>query len=223
VLLRNPVGRIVQSPGSVHVYSKRYDIRAKQAIVAVPPVIAGQIRWSPAMPAARQELTHRAPQGHLIKAEAVYETPFWRDDGLTGTAVSPDTLPCQVTFDNSPPEGKPGVVFGFIGGDAARDFASRPADVRRKAVLDNFVKYFGPKAANPIDYFEMDWSKEQWTQGCPVATMPPGVLTKYGKALREPVGRIHWAGTESSDYWCGYMDGAVRSGERAAREVLAAL
>jgi monoamine oxidase len=170
----------------------------------------------------RAQLTQRFPQGTVIKCEAVYDKPFWRDRGLTGQAVSL-TGPVKVTFDNSPPDGSPGVMLGFIEGQDARKASQlRPAD-RRKAVLDNFVTYFGQQAANPRQYIEMNWSAEPWTRGCYVGFTAPGVLLDYGPAIRAPVGRIHWAGAETSDYWNGYMDGAVRSGERSAHEVLAAL
>jgi monoamine oxidase len=114
-------------------------------------------------------------------------------------------------------------MMGFIGGTDARQWATRPADERRAAVLQNFANYFGDEAKTPRDYLEFDWSAEEWNRGCPVALLGPGALVDFGTALREPVGRIHWAGTETSTYWNGYMDGAVRSGERAAAEVLSAL
>jgi monoamine oxidase len=160
--------------------------------------------------------------GALIKCEFVYDRPFWRDDGLTGFAIT-DKGPCNVIFDNSPPDGKPGLIFGFAGGDSARDWGERGMAERRAGTLANLVDCFGSKAANPRAYFEAHWPHETWTRGCPVGVLAPGSLSEYGPALRAPVGRLHWAGTETSDYWAGYMDGATRSGERAAREALAAL
>jgi monoamine oxidase len=154
-----------------------------------------------------------------MKVAAVYDKPFWRDDGLNGTALSLNG-PVSATFDDSPPGGKPGVVFGFVGGDDARSFMRMTKSKRRAAVLKNFKEFFGAKAGHPRDYFETNWTKQKWTRGCPVAVPGPGILVAYGHLLRKPVGRIHWAGTETSTYWNGYMDGAVRSGERAAKEVL---
>ncbi len=90
-------------------------------------------------------------------------------------------------------------------------------------MLANYTKYLGPPAANPIQYFESDWPAERWSRGGPVGFTAPGALSAYGPALREPIGRIHWAGTETSGYWVGYMDGAIRSGERVAAEVTAAV
>jgi monoamine oxidase len=222
VVLGAPVHRIVQRDGEVRVHSQFLHVRAKHAIVAIPPTLAGRIDYKPDLPEARDQLTQRMPQGTLIKVTAVYDNPFWRDAGLTGTTVSLSG-PVNVTYDDTPPSGAPGVIFGFVGGDEARQFAAASASDRRAAVLDNFVAYFGPQAANPITYYETDWPAETWSRGGPVGIAGPGTLLAYGPALREPVGRIHWAGAETSTYWAGYMDGAVRSGKRAAQEVLAEL
>jgi monoamine oxidase len=222
VLLNQPVRIIAQTRSGVRVSTDHVAVSAKHVIVTGPPSITALIRYQPDLPWMRAQLTQRFPQGTVIKCEAVYDKPFWRDRGLTGQAVSL-TGPVKVTFDNSPPDGSPGVMLGFIEGQDARKASQlRPAD-RRKAVLDNFVTYFGQQAANPRQYIEMNWSAEPWTRGCYVGFTAPGVLLDYGPAIRAPVGRIHWAGAETSDYWNGYMDGAVRSGERAAHEVLAAL
>jgi monoamine oxidase len=164
----------------------------------------------------------RYGQGTLTKVAAVYNRPFWRDAGLTGTALDTGS-PVSATFDDSPPSGSPGVVFGFVGGDNARQYNALSPTQRSSAVLSQFATFFGPQAKNPISFFETSWSGEQWTRGCPVGIPSMGTLLAYGPWIRQPVGRIHWAGTETSTYWNGYMDGAVRSGERAAIEVLSAL
>ena len=219
VVLRSPVRRIVQGRRGVRVESDRLIVNAKRVIVAIPPVLAGGIDYRPGMPAQRRELTRRLPQGTLLKVTAVYDRPFWRDAGLTGQALTTGG-PVNATFDDSPPDGSPGVLFGFVGGDQARGFMPRPAAERRAAVLRNFTEFFGPAAARPTQYFETNWPAARWSRGGPVGIAGPGTLVAAGPALRQPVGRIHWAGTETSTYWNGYMDGAVRSGERAALEVL---
>jgi monoamine oxidase len=219
VILRTPVRRISQDGGHVTIRGRRLTVRAKRVIVAIPPTLAARIAYHPRLPAERDQLTQRLPQGTLIKATAVYDSPFWRDAGLNGSVVSYEG-PANTTFDDSPPGGAKGVVFGFIGGNEARSFAAMSKADRRAAVLRNFRKYFGPKASHPREYFETNWSEKTWTRGCPVAIAGPGTLTEYGRALRKPVGRIHWAGTETSTFWNGYMDGAVRSGKRAAQEAL---
>jgi monoamine oxidase len=220
VVLGSPVSRIKQDGGGVTVHSRRLTVRAKRAIVAIPPTLAGRIDYRPPLPTARDQLTSRLSQGTLIKVTCVYPTPFWRDDGLNGTAVSVPGL-VNATFDDSPEDGSVGVVFGFVGGDSARKFVTMSKSDRRQAVLDQFVQFFGDDAADPKQYIETNWTAQRWTRGCPVGIHGPGTLLAYGSALRERVGRIHWAGTETSTYWNGYMDGAVRSGERAAAEVLA--
>ncbi len=221
VVLETPVREIVQRGRGVSVRSDRVTVDAKRVIVAIPPALAGRIDYEPGMPPARDQLTQRMPMGALLKCEAVYERPFWRAAGLSGQAVS-DRSPMKVTYDNSPPDAEPGVLFGFIGGDDARTWAAKSAAARKAAVLAGFATYFGEAARRPRRYFEQNWTTEEWSRGCPVGFTPPGVLTEYGPAIRARVGRVHWAGTETSTYWNGYMDGAVRSGEHAAAEVVRA-
>jgi monoamine oxidase len=222
IVLKSPVRRIAQGHGRVHVICDRLVVEAREVIVAVPPVLARRIDFAPALPAAHRKLLKALVPGHLIKWEAVYDTPFWRDQGLSGQAVS-EVGPANTTFDNSPPGGRPGIMFGFIGGDEARRFAKLSRSARREAVLANFVTYFGEQARDPNAAFEMNWTQEAWTRGCPVGHTGLHELSRYGHVLRKRFGHVHWAGTETADYWNGYMDGAVRSGERASKEVLGAL
>ena len=222
IVLNAPVRRIDQSSSGVTVVSDRVTARGKRVIVAIPPTLAGRIDYRPRLPALRDQLTQHMPQGTLMKFEAIYDRPFWRDAGLTGQTVS-ENGPVKVTFDTSPRDGRPGILMGFIGGHDARVWQHRPASERRAAALQNLVNYFGAGARNPRQIVEFNWSTEVWNRGCPVAVLGPGTLIDFGTALRTPFGRVHWAGTETSTYWNGYMDGAVRSGKRAAREVLAGL
>ncbi len=219
VVLGAAVRRITQNSGGVTVSSDAGSWRAKRVIVAVSPMLAGRIEYDPQMPALRDGLTQHVPQGSVIKFEAVYPTPFWRRDGLSGYANT-DRPPIQLTYDNSPPSGTPGVLLAFVLGDAARRLGNRSQTERQKVVLEEFANLFGARARKPRTLIEHNWSDEPWTRGCYAGYFPPGVWSSFGEALRTPVGRIHWAGTETSDVFMGYMDGAVRSGERAAREVV---
>jgi monoamine oxidase len=222
IALSTPVRRIAQHGSGAVVESDKLTVTAKLVIVAVPPALAGRIDYEPILPFERDQLTQRYGQGTLTKVAAVYTRPFWRDAGLTGTAVATGG-PVSATFDDSPQDGSFGVVFGFVGGDNARSYAATDPAKRRQQVLNQYASFFGSHALSPTAFFETNWSAEQWTRGCPVGIPATGALLAYGTRLREPVGRIHWAGTETSTYWNGYMDGAVRSGERAASEALAAL
>jgi monoamine oxidase len=222
VVLESPVRRITQTKHGVTVQSDRVNVEAKHVIVAVPPILTGKIDYEPGLPDQRVELIDHYPQGTLTKAACVYDKPFWRDDGLTGQVLY-EKGPVAATFDDSPADGGVGVVFGFIGGDQARSFATLSNKARRQAVIDNYVEFFGPQAANPKQYVETIWKRESWTRGCPVGIPGLNQFAANGEALRKAVGRIHWAGTETSDYWVGYMDGAIRSGERAAAEASAHL
>jgi monoamine oxidase len=222
VVLNSPVRRITQTGHTVTVTSDRLTVTAKQVIVAIAPALAARIDYEPILPFERDQLTQRYGQGCLTKVAAVYDKPFWRADKLTGFAVATGG-PVSIAYDDSPPDGSPGILFGFVGGDYARRYAAMSPFARRQAVLDQYASFFGAKARKPVDYFDTNWSAQQWTRGCPVGIPSTGTLLVYGPWLRRPVGRIHWAGTETSEYWNGYMDGAVRSGHRAAAEVLADL
>ncbi len=220
--LSAPVRSIAHAGDAVTVRADRLEVEARRAIIAVPPALAARIAYDPPLPAVRDGLSQRMAQGSVVKCMAVYERPFWRERGLSGAATSV-TGPVSVAFDNSPPDGAPGVLLGFLEGQAARRFADRPQDERRRAVTECFARFFGPEAAAPVDYVDRAWGADEWARGCYGGFMGPGAWTDHGRALREPIGPLHWAGAETALVWNGYMDGAVGSGQDAARAVLAAL
>ena len=219
LVLNAPVRAIVQDETGVTVRYDGGEVRAAQVIVAVPPTLAGRIHYSPVLPAARDRVTQRMPMGCIIKCVAAYERPFWRDKGLSGEGFSA-VGPISVTFDDSPEDASQGALVGFLAGKEAREWSGADPETRRDAVLGSFARLFGEEARTPIAYVDRDWSEEEWSRGCYVGIMAPGALTACGDALRAHCGRIHWAGTETATEHIGYMDGALQSGERAAREVL---
>jgi monoamine oxidase len=221
LLLSSPVRRIDQRGDRVRLHAGDRVVSAKRALLALAPALAGRIDYDPPLPGRRDQLTQRMPLGTVAKCMAIYDEPFWRADGLSGQATS--TLgPVKLTFDNSPPDGSPGVLLGFLEGRQAREAGLLDAGLRRELVLGSFARLFGARARRPAAYVERLWAEEPWTRGCYGAHLPPGTWTDYGPALRAPIGRLHWAGAETATRWNGYMDGAVRSGEEAAREILAA-
>lgn len=220
VVLDAPVGGIERhSDGTLTVTSKQGTVRARAVVVAIPPEHRSAIAFLPELPPEYGKLAQNWPQGNLSKAYAAYETPFWRSKGLSGEALS-DEGPVFITFDVSPGEGGPGVLLGFVD---ARSFDSLPPAQRREQALSGFAALFGDGALQPIDYLDHCWSAEQFAPGGPTAAVPPGSWTMYGPWLRKPVDGIYWAGTETADTWTGFLDGAVRSGRRAADEVHRAL
>jgi monoamine oxidase len=222
VRLEAPVSKIEVNGDKVTATTPAGQFEGRRIIVTVPPLLAGRIEYEPTLPHWREQLTQRTPMGSVIKCQVIYDEPFWRKEGLSGQATG-DGPGSRVVFDNSPPDGTPGVLLAFLEGDEARRLGREPLDVRRRTVIDSLIRYFGPRAGRPQDYQERDWQQEKWSGGCYGTLFGPNVWTRYGHALREPVGPIRWAGTETSPVWAGYMDGAVRSGEDAARQVAAEL
>jgi monoamine oxidase len=219
VQLNAPVRQIRQEKGLCHVTSDKGTWRAKQVIVAVPPAVSAFIDYNPILPSDRAQLIQRFPQGNAIKVQAIYDKPFWREEGLSGY-VNSDQGPVKLMYDNSPHDGSAGVLLGFIEGQEARLAGRMSPAARKAAVLANFKQTIGSAAGSPKAYVEKNWAQEEWTRGCYGGFLPPGALTGFGPALRKPHGRIHWAGTEHAEIWNGYMDGALRSGEDAAKAAL---
>jgi monoamine oxidase len=223
IRLEQPVLRIDALPdGKQRIQTRTGLFTADRVIVAMMPADTMRIRFVPELPKQRLELAKgwaRLPRLPLLKLAVTYPAPFWRNNGLNGSMQS-DIAPLQLVFDNSPQDASIGVLSCFMSPAEAPHLADR--QVREQGVIAELVRYFGPEAARPIGYIEKDWAVDPWATGC-ITPLTPGLLTLAGPSLRKPVGAIHWAGTETSDVWCGFMDGAVRSGERVAVEVRQAL
>jgi monoamine oxidase len=219
LLLGTPVRGIRHDDHGVTVSSDAAVAHGRRAVVALAPALAGRIAYDPPLSGDREQLTQRMPLGTVIKCMAIYDEPFWREEGMSGQGLS-DAGPVTLTFDNSPPDGSPGVLLGFLEGRRARELGRVPAAQRRAAAIDCFARLFGPRARSPSSYVERLWAEEEWSRGGYVGYLPPGVWTSFGRALRAPCGTLHWAGAEYATVWNGYMDGAVRSGEQAAAQVL---
>ena len=222
VVLDAPVDRITTSGTMTLVRSDRLEVGCRRVIVAVPPVLACRIAFEPALPPDTDAILSRMHPGSVIKVNAVYDEPFWREDGLSGQWLDP-TAVVSFGLDNSPPDGSPGVLVGFIESATARELGAAPDAERREVILTSLVGVFGDRAASPVDVLELDWSREPWTRGCYAGKPAIGAAVAYGRALRRPVGPIHWASSETATMWHGYFDGAVSSGHRAASEVRVSL
>ncbi len=223
VLLGAPVRTLEQDASGVTVSADPgLVLRARRAVVALPPLLAGRLRYVPALPGHRDQLTQRVPMGTVIKCHAVYTRPFWRDAGLSGQ-VTCDHGPVRVVHDNSPPDARLGVLLAFVEADEGRRLGRLPADTLRDEVVAALTEFFGPAAAEPLAFTSCSWADEEYSRGCYAGVFGPGTWTAYGESLRVPVGALHWAGTETATAWSGYIDGAIQSGERAAHEVLEAL
>jgi monoamine oxidase len=219
IVLSSPVRRIEQSESDVLVISDRIRVRASKVIVTLPPALVSRIEFSPKLTAQREMLNQSYPMGNTIKIMAVYDRPFWRQEGLSGQFFSPYT-PVTAGFDNSHPGTSEGILVGFMVGPNADVCLTLTPEQRQRWALESFAKFFGPRALNPLRFYEKVWAEEEYSRGAYGGYRPPGVITSFRDVMYKPEGRIHFAGTETAAEWNGYIEGAIRSGYRAAREVM---
>jgi monoamine oxidase len=219
--LSQPVRQITQDADGATVRADGLTLRARRVVVAIPLAIATSIVYEPMLPVDRAFLHQRMPSGAIFKISVFYDEPFWRADGLSGQSAAPGS-PATLTIDACTDTGDPGIMCVITEGPAARRLGKLDEAERKAVVVRELVDRFGSKASAPVEFHEQNWAVERYSGGGMLSHAPTGVLTEFGYTLREACGRIHWAGTESSAVMCGWVDGAVRSGERAASEVMQA-
>lgn len=217
--LNKAVVSISQNEEGVEVSGADFLHTAKKIVLAVPPAVAGKIQYQQPLPEKRVQLMQQQFMGNVVKCYAVYKTPFWRVNKLNGLCVMPGQY-VSVSFDNSPRDGSKGILMGFALADKAIELMQFDEAKRKELVLDCFSKFLGDAALQCETYVDHYFTDEAWSLGCYAGIMPPNAIINCGAALREPCGNIHWAGTETSDIWNGYMEGAVRSGERVSEELI---
>ncbi|CPR09230.1 amine oxidase [Mycobacterium bohemicum DSM 44277] len=216
--LSQPVRQIDHDGAGVTVRADDMTVRARRVIVAIPMAIASSILYEPMLPVDRAFLNQRMPSGAVMKISIVYDEPFWRAAGFSGQSAAPGS-PASLTIDACTNTADPGIMCVITEGPAARRLGSLDPAERKAIVIGELVDRFGDKANAHREFHEQNWTVERYSGGGMIGHTPTGVLTEFGYTLREPCGRIHWAGTESSTVMCGWIDGAIRSGERAAKEV----
>jgi len=220
--LNSLVLAISQDKNHLTAQTRTDTFRAPFCIIAAPPHIQRSIVFSPALPALRQDWINRITMGHYTKIAAIYDKPFWKENGFSGEVASALGPICAL-FDESDGFNGQGALLGFIGGEPSAKLRAQDKNQSEQKIRDCLVRWFGAEANNPNHLVVKDWSEEALSGGAPTAFTPPGLLTQAGEARHAPYERIYWAGTESAPKWSGYMDGAVRAGEAAALAILAKL
>ena len=222
VRLGNPVTKVTHGDTAVVTLASGETIEARTVVSTLPPRLAVALEYDPPLPQWRRDVAEKVAPGNVIKAYLVYETPFWRERGLSGQSSS-DEGAVRVTFDTTPADSTRGLLMGFFEGNEADSLAHRSLETRRRAFVESAVHAFGEEAAEPSEYVERDWSAEQYTRGCHGAHFAPGIWTSNGPVLAASEGCLYWAGAEYSTKFNGYMEGAVRSGEEVAATIAVAL
>ncbi|XP_066287548.1 amine oxidase [flavin-containing]-like [Branchiostoma lanceolatum] len=226
VTLNSPVSKVTQTETGVTIDTLSGDsYQAEYSIIAIPPPLQVRVSFSPSLPPVRNQMIQRMPMGSVIKIMTCYEKAYWTEKGMSGMAIiEDDDCPVEFTMDDTKPDGSHPAIIGFVLADKARRYSSYSEDKRRDLICQSYAKTFGLKELlHPTCYVEKNWMEEPYSGGCYGTALPPGVLTQFGRIVREPFGRVFFAGTETATHWSGYMEGAVQAGERAAREILHAM
>lgn len=219
VLLNEPVRTLEWGEGGVTAIAETTTVRARFAIIALAPNLYSRISYVPALPRLQHQMHQHLSMGFVIKVHAVYETPFWRDKGLSGTAFSPYELSHEA-YDNTNHGDTRGTLVGFVSDQTADDLFRLSAEERKERILESLSHYYGPEAKDPIVYYESDWGSEEWTRGAYAASFDLGGLSRYGADLRTPVGPIHFACSDLAGAGYQHVDGAIRMGREAAAHII---
>ncbi len=214
IRLQSAVTRIVQNPHGVTVEGETFRLSGDRVIVAVPPPILRSLVFEPSLPDSRADLLQRMPMGSGYKVHTLYDKPFWRHAGWSGQALADFGL----TNDSSPVDGSQGLLVTLLQASYSSRLSQLPANARQDEILRKLGQLFGPQALQPIEYAEFYWANERYSGG-DVARLEQGAWVDFGPSLRQPSGRIHWAGTETATEYYSHMEGAIQSGQRAAAEV----
>lgn len=219
VLLEHAVIEINQGIGGVSVIGKGYNFSAKKVIIAIPPPLVSEIKFDPPLSPEKTIVINQINMGKVGKCFAIYEKPFWRNDGFSGQTLADSNSPFQAMYDCSPKNVAYGIIMAFTIADRAEEFFNKELSKRQDILTGFLVRYFGEKASNPMQYLDHTMTDDAWSGGCYAGIYPLGAWTNFQNAYSKPEGNIIWAGTESSDVWFGYIEGAVRAGERAVGEL----
>ncbi|MET3919341.1 NAD(P)/FAD-dependent oxidoreductase [Arthrobacter sp. UYEF20] len=201
--------------------SERATVNARFVIMAVPPNLYSRVSFNPPLPRRQHQMHQHQSLGLVIKVHAVYSTPFWREDGLSGTCFGADAL-VQEVYDNTNHEDPRGTLVGFISDEKADAVFELSAEDRRRAVLESIAGFLGTKALEPEVYYESDWGSEEWTRGAYASSYDLGGLHRYGKDQHAPVGPIYWSSSDLAAEGYQHVDGAVRMGRRTAARIVTA-
>jgi putrescine oxidase len=230
VVLDSPVRTInwrAATPGdntgghTVTAVSERATVNARFVIMAVPPNLYSRVSFNPPLPRRQHQMHQHQSLGLVIKVHAVYSSPFWREDGLSGTCFGAGAL-VQEVYDNTNHEDARGTLVGFVSDEKADAMFELSAEDRRRAILESIAGFLGDKALEPEVYYESDWGAEEWTRGAYAASYDLGGLHRYGKDQHAPVGPIYWSCSDLAAEGYQHVDGAVRMGRHTAARIVAA-
>lgn len=226
ILLSSPVRTLMWGDEGVRVVADGPEgpvtVAARQALVAVPPNLYSRISYEPPLPRRQHQMHQHQSFGLVIKVHAVYPTPFWREEGLSGSCFGAGRV-VQEVYDNTNHGDERGTLVGFVPDTRADEMFTLSEEERRATILQGIADFLGPKALEPDVFYLSDWGSEEWTRGAYGTSFDLGGLHRYGNDMRTPVGPIRFASSDLAGAGFQHVDGAVRMGKFVAEQIDAVL
>ncbi|MFS8937365.1 flavin monoamine oxidase family protein [Corynebacterium sp. c25Ua_89] len=215
--------------GQVTAYSEKVTVKARYAVLAVPPNLYSRISFVPPLPRDQQIVHQHISMGLVIKVHAIYDKPFWREEGLSGTGFGGGRL-VQEVYDNTNygknfaasaegEEDQYGTLVGFVSDVYAEEMWHLPEEERKERILSAMADYLGPKTKEPIAFYLSDMAAEEWTRGAYATSYDLGGLSRWGHLQNEPTGSIYYACSDIAAEGYQHVDGAIRQGELVAQKI----
>ncbi|KAJ9131613.1 Amine oxidase [Pleurostoma richardsiae] len=225
--LSSPVTSVKQvRQRALEVHAAGHVYRARKVICSVPTPVLKSIDFAPPLPLSKRLVTDSTSYGYYTKVMMVFKSAFWVSKGFCGLIQS-FAGPAAIIRDTSSPADNKHVLTCFLVGEPGQQWSALSPEERLSKLLEQIGTLFDHIENVNAEFVEMvsyEWTTDEYAGwGCPCASLGPGVLDTVGTALRESVGDMHFVGTETAEEWKGYMEGAVRSGERGAAEVVSDL
>jgi len=196
-------------------------VYARRVVVAISTSAYKNIDFRPALPQAKTIMADSFHFGYYTKVMFAFKSPFWRRRGFCGLAQS-FLGPASIVRDVSVPADNEWVIACFVAGDHGVAWSKLPPEEKEEQLLAQIASIFATRDVVDDEFIcslSSDWSTDKYSGwGCPCPSLGPGVLDTYGDALREPWMNIHFVGVETAGNFKGFMEGAVRSGERGLQK-----
>ncbi|TPI10918.1 flavin monoamine oxidase family protein [Mesorhizobium sp. B4-1-1] len=216
--LNEPVARVEHGPQGVRIVSARGVIEARAALIALPPATAAKLDFVPALPAALAGALGVWESGAVIKILVRYAKPFWRERTLSGMVMwrdQPGLFACDASKDADHV-----ALVVFVGGPLALRWHALGEAALQAEITARLVQALGPQAADIVDFSVRDWTHDRWSGGAYSDLITDVTARDAERVILAGAPPVHFACSELSPSFPGYVEGAIVAGRIAAQKII---